>query len=810
MPCPAECGYTGNNLEYHFRHSPYCKPVKQSTDPKQSKKRVRDCAASARVYDHQVTTRIGIALLQAKTDKYVKTEHLDIVRNLMVQVVGMAVIFIKNEHNMGDVDIDTILESAYSPFKNLPPAATMIEQRRKVYQRAIPRPIGGGEFDSENKKGAIRFDAYQLITIILQECQGARIKADESSELWKTGTLFGKAPNIVSDITHDSRFYNWWEVCGEATQEQAKDFRVVLHAWIDAYTPLDGLSQRARKHKYTVMLGSMVNLPVRMRHYHDFLLLLLLYNDRYMKKHGGLVRALTGTGTDGTVYDDDANLAMELDLPEGASPWIQLPNDEDPSGSPVSRRLRIFLLVVSYDWLGGGEFGPWAESVSARHPCFKCMWTPACPCAYLAASDPSRATVEHVEYCQQNAPRTHDAAMQVITELRALARKPRSKTAVENRMKVEGIFSLYCASDRLMRDVVRDATLDSMHWGPCGKTRYLFSWLTDIIIPKIFSWDQLNQKKNAHRFRKGARVPDLERSKGDKRGSTSTHLSSGEMLNFALASPQIMEELVAPVKDDPPWQCWLAHVTHLRFVNRRAFDLQRDVPECSRLQQNFLLAFGRVEEWSERGKPKFHLGDHFGDELGELGPFRNFNCLWGEAYVQVMKAMFRITNYKSAPYDVAVHWATKSVMHYRDPLRGTWYEDVITPTTEFYFDLRALRSPLADALIRTDPRIQSLRFASEFRRGPEVVCLNDWIIADKPAVPSMAARVDTIAQITYADEAASYIRIWCTQGRPLAIDDEFAQWSDCACEPISMLVKLESTQVRAVTCTVESTRFVFN
>ena len=232
-------------------------------------------------------------------------------------------------------------------------------------------------------------------------------------------------------LLHGSRFYNWFEVCGKATPAQAKDFRICLHGWIDAFTPLDGLSQRARKHKYTVLLGALVNLPILMRHYHDFVLMLLLYNNRFMKKHGDLVRALTGTGVDGTKYDDNVNLAMELELTETEAPWIQLPNDEDPTGPPVHRRLRVFLLLMSYDWLGGGEFGPWSESVSARYPCPKCKWAVSCPCSYLASDDPCRATVEHVAHCQGNKPRDHSEACDVIDELRALALKPRTKTKLE-------------------------------------------------------------------------------------------------------------------------------------------------------------------------------------------------------------------------------------------------------------------------------------------------------------------------------------------------------------------------------------------
>ena len=816
MPCPAQCGYTGENLEHHYRHSPYCRPGYAQGPEAPDAKRARDFPASARLFRHQVTTKVSKEMLQAHIDNYVKMMHLDILRSLIVIVAGLVIKFIRDESNMGDVSLDEILKSAYAPFKEMPDASVLINRRRKIYQRAIPRPIGGGSFTSEAKKGAVRFDALQLITIQLQECKGARQEARKSSDLWKTGVLYGKKPKIVSDVIHGSRFYNWFAVCGKATYAERHDFRICLQGWIDAMTPLDGLSQRARKHKYTVLLGALINLPLRMRHYHDFVLLLLLYNNRYLKKHGDLVRALTGTGKDGTNYSDDVNLAAELELTPDEAPWISIPNDEDPAGPEEQVRLRIFLLVMSYDWLGGGEFGPWAESVSARFPCPRCHWAVKCPCAYLPALDPRQATVEHVAHCKRNAPRTHDEATQVIQELQQLELRPRMKTHVADRMKEEGIYSLHSTSQRLMRDMVLDTTIDTMHWGACGKTRYLFSWLTDILIPAKFSWEQLNVKKNEHKFNKGARVPDLERSKGDTRGSTSTHLSSGEMLNFALASPQIMQDLVLhdsplELQHDSPWQCWLAHVAHLRFSNRHAYDLKRDQPECKRLQDNFLKAFNKVEAWRDRGKPKFHLGEHFSDLLGELGPFRHFNCLWGEAYLQIIKAMFRITNWKSAPYDVAVHWATKSVMHYRNSQRGTWYEDTVTPSSEFYFEaaLPSLRSPIANAILASE-NVVALRFISSVCRGPDAVHANDWVLLDMPGVESMSARVETMVQTTYADTSPSYIRLYCTQARKLTVDEEFTQSSARSDAGVDLLVMLERTQLRVAACTVESTRYVFN
>ena len=83
--------------------------------------------------------------------------------------------------------------------------------------------------------------------------------------------------------------------------------------------------------------------------------------------------------------------------------------------------------------------------------------------------------------------------------------------------------------------MVKDSTIDVMHVFFCGLTRYLLSWVTDELIPRDFSWDDLNKRKNDFPFKRGVRVPNLERSKGDARCSCSIHLNAAEMMAFALA-----------------------------------------------------------------------------------------------------------------------------------------------------------------------------------------------------------------------------------------------------------------------------------
>ena len=69
----------------------------------------------------------------------------------------------------------------------------------------------------------------------------------ESSERWKTGTIFGVKPTVYADVTDGSRFRNWPEVCGPATEAEGKDLRVVLHGWTDECTPVESLSKVAPK-----------------------------------------------------------------------------------------------------------------------------------------------------------------------------------------------------------------------------------------------------------------------------------------------------------------------------------------------------------------------------------------------------------------------------------------------------------------------------------------------------------------------------------------------------------------------------------
>ena len=122
-------------------------------------------------------------------------------------------------------------------------------------------------------------------------------------------------------------------------------------------------------------------------------------------------------------------------------------------------------------------------------------------------------------------------------------------------------------------------------------------------------------------------------------------------------------------------KCWLKEVALVRFVTRDSYRRGSDGARVSKLHAEWQKSFEAVPQWQEKGyeKPKFHQGEHLEEALDQFGPFRAFWCMPWEAFLQVLKRMFEISNWKTAPYTVCKHWATKSVMHYRDPARESWY-----------------------------------------------------------------------------------------------------------------------------------------
>ena len=105
---------------------------------------------------------------------------------------------------------------------------------------------------------------------------------------------------------------------------------------------------------------------------------------------------------------DAINLLSEIKASQEHKIQIKLPDDDDPSNpDPIEYNLVISVLLISLDWLANGAFGPFAESVSATRPCFKCKWTDRCGCAWIARSDGRNGTIAHSAQCRRKVRRTH-------------------------------------------------------------------------------------------------------------------------------------------------------------------------------------------------------------------------------------------------------------------------------------------------------------------------------------------------------------------------------------------------------------------
>lgn len=521
MEVCAACGGDFSYPEQHYRWSPWCRPPPvEDVDAKRRKRR----ETSASFFKQRLFASITSRVVSAHFNHYVTLEHLSTCVLMIVSTILLVLSFIESEVPESR---DTC-NHVRGIVREIPSVQSMVAEGQRKYLRVEPIIF---KHIPNAKKGGIFFSLTQLVVILLQECAEVRRLAIQSSEEWKTGDLYQKKPKVYKDVTHGSTFRGRKEICGKAAEGESNDLRAVIHGWTDEFTSVDGLGVNAKNHKYGAVLGSFVNLPLYMRHFTDFILLLCLYQAKFAKKHGGLMRLLTGVSEDGEVHHDGLTLAAEVTLGMHGGTIIHLPSDE-PGEDTKPWRLRIFLLLFSLDWLAHGDFGPFASSVSARRPCFKCKWTDACPCAYLSPAGAAKVK-QHTEVCRGRQLRTHADVMREVKELRAWGG---SAAALGVRRTEAGIFHLYFASEHLLRNIVRDPTVDIMHVFLCGISRYLLSFVTDIFIPADFSWAALNARAQRHHMPKGSgKLPYMEpRTKG-KKSSHTMRMSAAETMYFALA-----------------------------------------------------------------------------------------------------------------------------------------------------------------------------------------------------------------------------------------------------------------------------------
>ena len=183
--------------------------------------------------------------------------------------------------------------------------------------------------------------------------------------------------------------------------------------WVNA------IGTRRKDRKYGVILVRVLNLPLQIRNRMDKILLFGVYNVKWAKKHGGVMRMMCGVDANGKFDDADINLRTEL-LRLQAGVEMTIPDDVNGGTMPII--LEAHHLGWLADLLGAAGISHFPESFCARHPCKDCMWHSSCWCSHvLPNSQEARAKRPHAEGCRGMGivPRTSEDVLSKVHAIRS-------------------------------------------------------------------------------------------------------------------------------------------------------------------------------------------------------------------------------------------------------------------------------------------------------------------------------------------------------------------------------------------------------
>jgi len=173
--------------------------------------------------------------------------------------------------------------------------------------------------------------------------------------------------------------------------------------------------------------------------------------------------------------------------------------------------------------------------------------------------------------------------------------------------------------------------------------------------------------------------------------------------------------------------------------------------------------------------------------------------------------MFEMCNWMSAPTTVAKNWATKSVMHYRNPSRGSWFTDEVEASSEFSSDLAALAdgSPLLRELMIAEAPC-SVRSLHRVTRNGDPVQVGDWVVVRRLGEQTRAGRVREMMECTSSGETFSSIRLRCDSCKDVHDDETTgAVWAAAGESNAAMVVSFERVHIEVVVRSVTRIRDEF-
>jgi len=137
-----------------------------------------------------------------------------------------------------------------------------------------------------------------------------------------------------------------------------------------------------------------------------------------------------------------------------------------------------------------------------------------------------------------------------------------------------------------------------------------------------------------------------------KAGGTLVY-SAGQMIPFALASPEIFRPLMpANALLSPHWTAWLAHVKYFSAMMQSSFT-DASIRRLDGLIYRAQTLFLRIADYSSLWKFKNHITQHVPYDIKLFGPPRFYWCMRFEAKNQEFKKAAKLTNYQNMPRSLA-------------------------------------------------------------------------------------------------------------------------------------------------------------
>ena len=296
-----------------------------------------------------------------------------------------------------------------------------------------------------------------------------------------------------------------------------------------------------------------------MRNRRDKILLFGLFNVKWAKSHGGILRLLAGVNKDGTTVAETC-LRTELESLAAGVP-MEIPSKQGGTEEVI---VECHLTGWLADLLGAHGLGPWPESFQARHACRDCWWHTGCWCSELPPeSSELKSKRDHAQGCgrEVNGGIKERSLQELLANLHKLRHTPfRTKVMLTDMQRDCGVSKLYCVLESVGNDMSTDAVADLQHLFLLGITRHEIFWMlenfTSIrdgrrLIAAAFTWEDLNveRKKVNATIPTGHKIPYLQRPNTENKvkAAVNMNMTAAEVMHFALNSVAMIDPIVAVV-----------------------------------------------------------------------------------------------------------------------------------------------------------------------------------------------------------------------------------------------------------------------